>query len=99
MTTSAMPQAPARTAPSRPASTAYEPPLRAHPGAVLGVIVAGALACVALWWQNTPSIHGLGDWLTNAGRITGLLAGYAVVVLVALMARIPALERGIGADK
>ena len=39
-------------------------------------------------------MHGLGDWLTNAGRITGLLAGYAVVVLLALMARVPALERG-----
>ena len=46
-----------------------------------------------------PAIHGLGDWLTNAGRITGLLAGYGVVVLVALMARIPPLERGIGADR
>ena len=44
-------------------------------------------------------MHGLGDWLTNAGRITGLLAGYAMVVLVALMARIPPLERGIGADR
>jgi len=30
-----------------------------------------------------------GDWLTNAGRITGLLAGYAVVVLLLLMARVP----------
>ena len=44
-------------------------------------------------------MRGFGDWLTNAGRITGLLAGYAVVVLVALMARIPPLERGIGADR
>jgi hypothetical protein len=44
-------------------------------------------------------MSGVGDWLTNAGRVTGLLAGYSVVVLVALMARIPPLERGIGADK
>src|SRR3954465_13595092 len=65
------------------------PSAGARPGAVLAVIGAGAFACVLLWWQNTPSISGLGDWLTNAGRITGLLAGYAVVVLVALMARIP----------
>ncbi len=77
------------------------PPRRpgAHPLFVLGAIAAGAVATIALWWQDTPSIHGLGDWLTNAGRITGLLAGYGVVVLVALMARIPPLERGIGADK
>src|SRR4051794_22637562 len=75
------------------------PSAGAHPGIVLAVIGAGAIACLLLWWQNTPSVNGLGDWLTNAGRITGLLAGYGVVVLVALMARIPPLERGIGADR
>src|SRR3954463_15667588 len=85
-----------------PASTRVRtapPSAGAHPGAVLAAIGAGAPACVLLWWENTPSINGLGDWLTNAGRITGLLAGYGVVVLVALMARIPPLERGIGADR
>jgi predicted ferric reductase len=66
---------------------------------VLALILAGAVATIGLWWANTPAVHGLGDWLTNAGRITGLLAGYGVVVLVALMARIPPLERGIGADR
>src|SRR5947209_11165744 len=78
---------------------ATSPAPGAHPGAVLAVIVVGALASVLLWWHNTPSISGLGDWLTNAGRVTGLLAGYGVVVLVALMARLPPLEDGIGADK
>jgi len=71
----------------------------AHPHAVLAVIAAGAVAAMGLWWHNTPSIHGFGDWLTNLGRVTGLLAGYGVVVLVALMARLPPLERGIGADQ
>lgn len=70
-----------------------------RPNQVLAVIYAGALAAIVLWWHNTPSIHGFGDWMTNAGRITGLLAGYGVVVLVALMARLPPLERGIGADR
>jgi len=79
--------------PERPA------PRRAHPVTVLALILAGAAFTVGLWWYHTPPIHGLGDWLTNAGRITGLLAGYGVVVLVALMARIPPLERGIGADR
>jgi ferredoxin-NADP reductase len=82
-----------------PAPGATAPPVRAHPAAVLGLIGAGAAATVALWWRNTPAIHGAGDWLTNAGRVTGLLAGYGVVVLVALMARLPPLERGIGADR
>jgi ferredoxin-NADP reductase len=66
---------------------------------VLAVIAAGAVAAIALWWYGTPPIHGAGDWLTNAGRITGLLAGYGVVVLVALMARLPPVERGVGADR
>jgi predicted ferric reductase len=66
---------------------------------VLAAIGLGAVATVGLWWTNTGPISGWGDWLTNAGRICGLLAGYAMVVLVALMARIPPLERGIGADR
>src|SRR3954471_22932392 len=85
-----------------PASTRVRtapPSAGAHPGAVLAAIGAGAIGCLLLWWHNTPTVHGLGDWLTNAGRITGLLAGYGVVVLVALMARIPPLERGIRAHR
>jgi predicted ferric reductase len=78
--------------PARPAA-------RAHPGAVLAVIAAGAAGVVALWWHGTPAVSGFGDWLTNAGRITGLLAGYAMVVLVTLMARLPPMERGVGADR
>jgi predicted ferric reductase len=78
---------------------APQPAPRAHPRAVLAVIAAGALATVALWWHGTPSVSGFGDWLTNAGRITGLLAGYGVVALVALMARLPPVERGVGADR
>jgi predicted ferric reductase len=74
-------------------------PPRTQPGTVLAVVAAGALAAILLWWHQTPSIHGLGDWLTNAGRLTGLLAGYGVVVLVALMARLPPIERGVGADQ
>ena len=72
---------------------------RTHPAAVLAVIAAGAFAVVLLWWDQTLPITGLGDWLTNAGRVTGLLAGYGVVVLVALMARLPPLEHGVGADR
>jgi predicted ferric reductase len=76
-----------------------EAPARARPQAILAVIGAGAVAAVWLWWRGTPSVRGMGGWLTGAGEILGLLAGYAVVVLIALMARIPPLERGIGADR
>lgn len=75
------------------------PPSRAHPGAVLGAIHLGAAMVLLLWWGNAETSPTLADWLTEVGRITGLLAGYAVVVLLALMARVPALERGIGSDR
>ncbi len=91
-------QRPVATQPA-PAPVRRPPGTGAHPNAVLAAVATGALATVWLWWHDTASINGLGDWLTNAGRVTGLLAGYGVVVLVALMARIPPLERGIGADK
>jgi ferredoxin-NADP reductase len=54
---------------------------------------------VSLWWRDTTSVQGMGANLTNAGRILGLLAAYGFVVLVALMARLPPLERGIGSDR
>jgi predicted ferric reductase len=66
---------------------------------VLTVIGLGGVAVIALWWHGTPSVDGLGGWLTGAGEILGLLAGYGVVVLVALMARLPPLERGVGTDQ
>ena len=66
---------------------------------ILGVIAAGALGVALLWLTNAPPVSGAGDALTAAGDILGLLAGYGVVVLVALMARLPPLERGIGASQ
>jgi predicted ferric reductase len=73
--------------------------LRVPAEPVLFVLWAGAAAVIFLWWQDTPAVTGLGGWLTNAGRITGLLAGYLVVVLLALMSRVPAVERGVGTDR
>ena len=97
-----MPRAP-QTGPMRAASTRPGPVRTATPWAraevVLGVIAAGAVAVLGLWWADTPRVSGLGDALTEAGRICGLLAGYGVVVLVALMARLPPLERGVGSDR
>jgi predicted ferric reductase len=65
----------------------------------LAIIGLGAVAVVALWWRDTPVIHGFGAMLTGAGQVLGLLSGYGFAVLVALMARLPPLERGIGADR
>jgi predicted ferric reductase len=73
--------------------------VRAHPRAVLAVIGAGAAATIWLWWHGTQAVSGFGGWLTGAGQLTGLLAGYGVAVLIGLMARIPPVERGVGADR
>ncbi|MFF7633021.1 ferric reductase-like transmembrane domain-containing protein [Kitasatospora sp. NPDC008050] len=68
--------------------------------ALLLVIWAGVPAVLALWWQNTipGSLHGPADYVTAAGRLSGLLAAYLLLVLVALMARIPWLENRVGSD-
>lgn len=74
-------------------------PRRSPAGAVSALLWAGAVAVLALWWSDTASVVGAAGWLTGAGRITGLLCGYACAVLVALMARVPLLERGVGSDR
>ncbi|MET7298799.1 ferredoxin reductase family protein [Embleya sp. NPDC005575] len=72
---------------------------RVVPAAARTLIAAGAVAVVALWWADTPAVVGPADWLTDAGRITGLLAGYACAVLLVLMARIPLLDHNVGSDR
>jgi DMSO/TMAO reductase YedYZ heme-binding membrane subunit len=67
---------------------------------LLCALVAGAAAVVWLWWRGTPArtLNGPGEALTAAGRVTGLLGGYLLLVEVMLMSRIPWLERRIGSD-
>ena len=62
------------------------------------VIWASAAGVLALWWSDTTSVVGPAGWLTGAGRITGLLAGYGCAVLLALMAPVPRLDHTIGTD-
>lgn len=73
--------------------------LRITPAVAFTLIAVGGVAVLALWWRDTIFIDGFGSWLTNAGRLTGLACGYAILVVLALMARVPALERGIGGDR
>lgn len=74
-------------------------PRRSPAAVVLAVLWLGAAAVIALWWHDTRSVVGTAGWLTGAGRISGLLCGYACAVLVGLMARVPLLEQRIGADR
>ncbi|MGI8329804.1 ferredoxin reductase family protein [Actinomadura scrupuli] len=79
----------------------HSPPRRLRLGAWLptALILTGGAIVLGLWWQTTPDVRGPAGWLTEAGRISGLLAGYGCAVLLGLMARVPALERGVGTDR
>ncbi|WBB79825.1 ferredoxin reductase family protein [Micromonospora sp. WMMD882] len=79
------------------------PPRRGPAGrrAVLGLLWVGLLLAVTPWWLQTPddSLRTTTATLTAAGRITGLVAGYLLLVQVLLMSRLPALERRLGAEQ
>ena len=68
--------------------------------ALLLVICAGVPPVLFIWWQNTlaGSLGNASGCLLAAGRIAGLLAAYLLLVLVALMARVPWLENRVGSD-
>ncbi|WP_446040537.1 ferredoxin reductase family protein [Streptomyces sp. SID1121] len=75
-------------------------PQRSGARTLLAASWAGAVAVMALWWQNTPVVHvDLTEWLIGGGRLTGLLGGYTIAIVILLMARVPALERRVGSDR
>lgn len=90
----------ARSAPAAAVHARARRPFRhSVPFLVQAAIWGGGLAVLGLWWAHTPSVVGAAGWLTGAGRIFGLLAGYACAILVLLMARIPVLDRVVGTDR
>jgi predicted ferric reductase len=54
-----------------------------------------------LWWRDTPagSVDSAAGGLEEAGRITGLVGGYALLVQILMMSRVGWLERHIGANE
>jgi predicted ferric reductase len=99
------PVVPPRRRPLLPASDDWRRPLLRQPRFVLAVLlatpaIAGGLAVLWLWWRGEPGlgIDSLPGGLIVGGRITGLLGGYLLLLEVALMARVPWLERRIGSD-
>jgi predicted ferric reductase len=49
--------------------------------------------------ESAGSLSAPGGIATALGRLTGLLAAYAMIVVVLLVARVPPLERAIGQDR
>jgi predicted ferric reductase len=87
---------------SRPAAgaTVLPRPGRAWTYALVAAIVIGGVYVTSIWWQDTTasSLGNAAGLITAAGRVLGMLAAYLLLVLVALMARIPLLEHRVGSD-
>ena len=68
-----------------------------------GVVgVWSGLLLVTYWWAAGGGIQDLGGWatgLTSAGRLTGLVSAFLLLVQVLLMARVPVLEHAFGQDR
>jgi len=63
-------------------------------GLGLGVTIA-----LGVTSESAGSLSAPGGVATAIGRMTGLLAAYAMVIVVLLVARVPPLERAIGQDR
>jgi len=63
------------------------------------VLTAFAAGIVALWWSDPTSLRGAGALVTAAGRLSGLLGAYLVLVQLLLMARLGWFERAVGFDR
>ncbi|WP_369034299.1 MULTISPECIES: ferredoxin reductase family protein [Streptomyces] len=74
-------------------------PRRSPAVPLLLAVAAGAAGVIWLWWSNTPSLADTTAQVIAAGRITGLLGGYLMALVVLQMARVPALERRVGSDR
>jgi ferredoxin-NADP reductase/DMSO/TMAO reductase YedYZ heme-binding membrane subunit len=68
--------------------------LAAAAGIGLGITVGLAVTA-----ESAGSLSAAGGVATALGRLAGLLAAYAMVVVVLLVARVPPLERAIGQDR
>ena len=89
------PLRPPRPAPPRAAAAAWSSTCSPRrPGIGLGVTIGLAVTA-----ESAGSLSAPGGIATALGRLAGLLAAYAMVVVVLLVARVPPLERAIGQDR
>ncbi len=67
-------------------------------GALAGLGFGLTLALVVIN-ESSGSLASPGGWFTAAGRVTGFLGSYLMLLMVFLIARIPWLERAVGQDQ
>ncbi|HET6860209.1 MAG TPA: ferric reductase-like transmembrane domain-containing protein [Streptomyces sp.] len=83
----------------RPARPAVAPPLRVSPRALRAGILGGIGLVACMWGVQAEPSARLDVLFASGAHLTGLLAGYGVLVMLLLMARVPAVEHGVGADR
>ncbi|MFF0275054.1 ferric reductase-like transmembrane domain-containing protein [Streptomyces sp. NPDC004330] len=93
--------APAPAAPpsAPPTAAPPHPLLRFAPDRLRTAILGGAGAVALLWGVQARPSARLDALFASGAHLTGLLAGYGVLVLLLLMARVPGIEHGVGADR
>jgi predicted ferric reductase len=72
--------------------------LSLHPNAPLIAVGLGVAGTIWFWWTRS-TFDEANDWIVRGGLLAGLLCGYGLIVLVALMARVPWLEHWVGSDR
>ncbi|MEU6166502.1 ferredoxin reductase family protein [Streptomyces tanashiensis] len=82
-----------------PAELPPAPALRLAPERLRNATAAGGGAVALLWGVQARPSARLDAFFATGAHLTGLLAGYGVLVLLLLMARVPAVEHGVGADR
>jgi len=69
-------------------------------GFVASIVALGAALVAELWWHNAAGhLTSAGVRVTAAGRVTGLVGTYLVLVGILLMGRVPWLDNLIGIDR
>jgi len=86
-----------RSAPGKRHAMAHDRGFALRPAELLALIYFGAAAVGLLAVGAVPTPLRLDPPLL--AHVTGLLAGYGVAIMLVLMSRTPALERGVGADR
>ncbi|MFE0381607.1 ferric reductase-like transmembrane domain-containing protein [Streptomyces inhibens] len=75
------------------------PLLRTSPRALLTGLATGAVLVTTLWLVQAEPSGRLDVLFATLAHLSGLLAGYGILAMLLLMARVPAVEHGVGADR